>query len=451
MMAYLTTALLLAGAPALQAEDWTMYLRDLSHSSYNDAETTLGVDNAGSLGAGWMKSFEAPLAAAPTYAGGVLYFGDWKGQFHAVDASDGSELWSRFVGMAPTPPPDCSPPLGVSSQAAVLGDAVYVGGGDAAVYALDRATGQLLWRLPVGDAQGGAYVWSSIMVYNGALYLGVASLGDCPLVRGSLIRIDPAAPEQARFAWLAPEGEIGGGIWSTPAIDAQTNTVFVTTGTGEQDAGQGFFGGTFASFDADTLEMKAYYFLPTNSLEDDIEWGSSPTLFTTADGQSLVAATGKDGVLYALRRDDMSLVWQTRLAVSCVCPQCGCGSLSSPAFDGQTLFVGSGVADPELFSGGAVYAIDPGTGVAIWRQVLDGTVIAPVTVANGLLYVPTLHGLLIFDAATGDPVWNDGNFGLLYSQAVVADGTVFCTYGIGDVVAWRPGAGSAPQNPMSRR
>ena len=63
------------------------------------------------------------------------------------------------------------------------------------------------------------------------------------------------------------------------------------------------WGGSMLAMDATTLEIKSHFFLPTNSVDLDIEWGSSPTLFETSDGLRLVAATGKDGILYAQRRD----------------------------------------------------------------------------------------------------------------------------------------------------
>src|SRR5262249_10904424 len=156
-----------------------------------------------------------------------------------------------------------------------------------------------------------------------------------------------------------PNYDVGGGLWSTPAIDPETNTVFITTGTGNQDESQDMWGSSFMALDVLSLAIKAYFVLPTGNVEDDIEWGSSPTLFSTLGGTKLVAATGKDGVLYALRRSDLSLVWSLKIAVGCICPECGCGSISTPAFDGRTLFVGAGVSNPEEFAKGTVYAVDP--------------------------------------------------------------------------------------------
>jgi outer membrane protein assembly factor BamB len=73
----------------------------------------------------------------------------------------------------------------------------------------------------------------------------------------------------------------------------------------------------------------------------------------------------------------------------------------------------------------------------LWRVLLDGVVLAPVTVTQGLVFASTTKGLEVHDAVTGDTLWTDQNYGALYSQPVVVDGIVYCTYVRGDVVAWR--------------
>jgi outer membrane protein assembly factor BamB len=445
MRSFFSIALTLAISASAGADDWSMYLRNTAHTSFNASESQVDKTNVRSLTPAWTYSRPGWLiASAVTVDQGVAYFGDWKGYFHAVRAADGTELWSQYVGLShPGETMECSPALGVTSQATLAGDVVYVGGGDSAVYALDRDSGQQLWKTQLADPQSGSYLWSSIMVSQNALYIGVASLADCPLVRGGIVRIRLDAPDQPLIRYLVPKDEQGGGVWSTPAIDEATNTVFVTTGTGDQDADRGVWGGTMLALDATTLNIKAHYFLPTNSLDDDIEWGSSPTLFETPDGTRLVGATGKDGNLYALSRDDLSLVWTTRLAVSCICPECGCGSLSTPSFDGNMLYVGAGVDDPNGFDSGSIYAITPSTGEVVWKQGLDGTVIAPTTVANGVVYVASMTGLLAFDAQTGELLWRDGAQTISFAQPVIVDGTLYGTYLKGDVVAWQVPAGSS--------
>jgi outer membrane protein assembly factor BamB len=210
------------------------------------------------------------------------------------------------------------------------------------------------------------------------------------------------------------------------------------------------------AMDATTLEIRKHFFLPTNSLDGDIEWGSSAMLFQTSDGLPMVAATGKDGVLYAQHRDDLTPGWRAELALSCVCPECGCGSLSTPAFDGNYLYVGAGAAPDADLENGSIYALDPDTGAILWRNLLEGAVLAPVTVAGGAVYVSTTTGLAVFDAETGDELWR-GPRTLLFSQPAVTGGVVYTTQVNGSVVAWKPIEDSAtsssarPGPPIRRR
>jgi outer membrane protein assembly factor BamB len=152
----------------------------------------------------------------------------------------------------------------------------------------------------------------------------------------------------------------------------------------------------------------------------------------------MVAASGKDGVIYAVRAADLSPVWERQIGVRCGCPQCGCGSVSSPAFDGEVLYAAGGGADPQNYRNGTVYALNPSTGLTIWSVSLPGVVLAPVTVANGIVFVASTAGLVALDALHGTPLWNQPpGFGSLYSQAVVTGGTVYCTYLDGAFIAWR--------------
>lgn len=431
--------LFLATSQFSYADDWVMFGRTPAHASFARTEATLKKSVLSTLQPAWAQSFETVIAASPSIAGGILYFGGWNGYFYAVDGKDGRVLWQTFVGKAADPDfGQCQQAIGVSSQATISGDIVYVGGGDSAVYALKKSTGEQIWRVPLADPASGSYIWSSLTLVQNILYVGVASLGDCPLVRGALVRFDLNAPLKPLVRYLTTDDQVGAGLWSTPAIDVASNTVFVTTGTGEQVAGEGVWGGTLLALDATTLDIKAHYFLPTNSVETDIEWGSSPTVVLGGGGGQMIAATGKDGVLYALAANDLSFLYQVKLAVECICPECGCGSLSTPAFDGRFLYVGAGVADPELFDSGSVYSIDPIDGRVRWVRTTPGVVIAGVTVAGGLVFAGTGTGLNIFDADSGDLLWTDQDRGAMYSQPIVVDGTVYCAYVTGELVAWRP-------------
>lgn len=449
----LAAVITLAMPFAAVAADWPMYLYTPAHSSYAVTETQIGPDNVSSLQPAWTYQAHA-MGGAPTVVGGVLYIGDWSGNFQAVRTSDGSLIWKQYAGFAAPPvSPLCDPPIGVTGQSVVQNGIVYVPGGDAAVYSFDQNSGAQLARVQLADPAGGSYLWSSLTLVNNSLYLGIASLEDCPVVRGALVRIDLANPKNPVIKYLMAEDDIGAGMWSTAAFDAQTNTLYGTTGNGPQEPSTGRYGSAFLSFDAQTLDIKNYFFMPladyTDAGDNDIEFGSSATLFQNTDGTPLVAATGKDGVLYVLRRSDMTLAWQAHLAVGCDNPQAGCGSLSTPAWDGNTLYVGAGVPDMNSFDLGSVYAFRA-NGDPVWFRSMAATVLAPVTVVNGLVFVSTLSGLVALDASTGAPLWDDGGAGALYSQPVVANGTLYAAYVNGTLTAYRLGQ-TGQGGPPARR
>ena len=409
MRHFRTVFALLFVAATVRADDWPMYLGGLSHTSYAANETQLNSLNASQLRQTWKVNVGAPVSSAVTVSKGLLFFGAWDGNFYSVNSVTGAVAWTTFLGKSPSPTdPTCQPGIGVSSQPVVSGDTVYAGGGDSAVYALNRDTGEILWRVPIGDPQSGYYLWSSMMLSGNALYIGIASLGDCPLVRGGLARIGLDDPSHPLIRYLVPENQQGAGVWSTPAIDPIANLVYVTTGNAStQDADNQIWGSALLALDAATLEIQAHFFLPVLDTDDDADWGSSPNLFQTSDGQQFVAANGKNGMIYVLHRPDLTPALSYSLALDCATPEAGCGSLSTPAFDGQTLVTGAGQPDASGVPPGSVYALDALTQNLVWYYPAGGVVIAPVTLTPGLVLVPTISGLAVLDSGNGTELWRD--------------------------------------------
>ena len=415
-----------------------MYLRDMRHSSFDSSELQINHDTVQKMVPAWMTSFHAGMAASPSIRDGSLYVGDWSGMFYRIDAATGAVRWQTFVGKAPTPDnPTCMPGIGVSAQATVTDAAIYVAGGDSAVYALEPASGRILWRVPLAEPDSGSYLWTGLTLYQNALYLGVASLGDCPVVRGALARIDLDRPSYPLVRFVMPLGSLGAGVWTTPAIDRETNTVYITTGNGDQDADAGEWGSALLALDATTLEIKAHYFLPSSSPDSDMDWGSSPTLLETADGTKMVAAVSKDGNLYSLGREDLKPLWISRIAISGEQPESGDGSVSTPAFDGHLLYLGAGAqVEDDWDHRGSLFAINPADGSVVWSQTLTGVVLAPVTLTDEVVFAATTQGLIAFDTKTGEQLWSDGSTDTLYCQPILVDGMLFATYLNGRILAW---------------
>src|SRR5260221_8959475 len=66
---------------------------------------------------------------------------------------------------------------------------------------------------------------------DGYAYIGIASVGDCPLVQGQLLQVDLSTQQIVNTLDIVPNGQVGGGIWSSPSVDPSTNTIYVATGT----------------------------------------------------------------------------------------------------------------------------------------------------------------------------------------------------------------------------
>jgi len=108
-----------------------------------------------------LKNTGSQVVASPAVANGVVSIGSEDGNEYALNAATGALLWSFATGCP------------VQSSAAVAGGVVYVGGYDdtGQVYALNETTGAELW-----SAASGTYaVDSSPAVANGVVYAGTDS------------------------------------------------------------------------------------------------------------------------------------------------------------------------------------------------------------------------------------------------------------------------------------
>src|SRR5438876_5782262 len=141
--------------------DWPTYMYDGARSGFNRNETRLSPDNAANLKLLWKRKLGNVLAAQPIVKGDTLYIGSWDGFLYAISRQDGSVRWKVDLGR--TTSDKCEPnTAGITSAAAVTDNALYVGGGDQYLSALNPQTGATLWKVKTGDnsPQGGAYNWA---------------------------------------------------------------------------------------------------------------------------------------------------------------------------------------------------------------------------------------------------------------------------------------------------
>ncbi|MGI8562023.1 MAG: PQQ-binding-like beta-propeller repeat protein [Candidatus Dormibacter sp.] len=415
-----------AAAPG-QVDDWPTYLHDPQRTGAS-AETTLGPGNVAQLGRSWALKTGGPIAASATIVAGTAYVGSWDGFEYAVDAATGAIKWKAFLGTT-TGGAGCFPrTAGVSSAPTVLNGVVYLGGGDSNWYALDANTGAVLWTVPTGDnsAAGGHYNWASPLLYNGYAYVGISSLGDCPLVQGQLLQVNLTTHQVVNTFNAAPPGQTGGGIWTTPVVDPATNTIFVTTGTTS-----GFnepLAQAMVSLDATSLAVKGYWTVPPAQTGVDSDWGTSPILFADAAGHPLVAGINKGGWAYGFNRNNISAgpVWQQQIAKGGTCSPCGDASVSSGAFgNGLLYFAGGNTTINGVGTPGFVRALDPATGRFVWEHPTAAPVVPALAYANGMVIAGAGATLEVLDAASGTRLYSYTTGAVIYGSPSVSTGRIF--------------------------
>lgn len=423
--------------------DWAEYLAN-GQLTGASTETILTPAAAPNLAPLWTFKTGGMIAASATVVGGVAYVGSWDGYEYALNAATGALLWKTSLGI--TNQPQCSPPsLGISSVPAVVNGVVYVGGGDGNWYALDAGTGAVLWSIAIGSPSSGYYNWASPLIVGNSAYIGVASLGDCPLVQGELLRVDLTTHAVVASAAFVPLGQVGGGVWTSPAIDPATNTVFVTTGTLNQSTQT--LSEAMVALDATSLAVTSSWQIPQSTMNADSDWGTSPILFTDQGGRALVAGVNKNGFLYAFLRSNVSAgpVWSEQVAVGGICPTCGDGSVASMAFAGGTLFVpGGNTTIGGVGYPGAVRAIDPATGNVLWARGLAGPVIPAIAYDNGMVFAGSGRYLEVLDASSGKVLYSYQTGAPIYSPPSISDGILYIGSGDGNEYAFAPATPITP-------
>lgn len=432
--------------------------------------------------------------AQPAVVGGRLFAASETGEVWALNARTGCGYWT-FKAQAGVPTAlSVGPYKGTNGK---RGYAVYFGDRRANVYALDANTGKQIWTRRADDHKVAGITGSPIL-HDGRLYVPIQGIGEegtgatnnypCCTFRGNLNAFDASTgeplwktytigqsqPRGKNTAGVQMFGPAGGGIWSTPTIDAKRGLVYVATGNGYADPPQP---GTDAilAMDLKTGAVKWTRQLqpndnwamgcgPTNAdnpacpaaLGPDFDFSASPVL-TKAGSRELLVLPQKSGVAWAIDPDKQGeVVWQYRFGKGS-----GLGGQWGTAIDGDTAYFG--VADLLTPTPGGMRAVNTSTGQLIWEKppqpklcaVIPGAACSagqggaltaiPGAVLNGGLD----GGLRAYARASGEIIWmfdTNREFdtvnglqahggGMDHSGPVVVDGMLYTNSGYGGFVA----------------
>jgi polyvinyl alcohol dehydrogenase (cytochrome) len=261
-MPFLIAIIVSGFAMAATAESaWKFYGGDRGNTHFAKDEVDISPETVGDLQVKWVYQTtpDVPIdpffplmvgdvTVPPAVKDGVLYFPDWAGNLHAVDAETGTTIWKKFF------PADYSLPgkfmFFSRNTPAVSGDKLIVGSqkhlviptcpvgapacvpnDGAVVAAIDRQTGDLLWSTLVDDHPA-AKITSSPVIHEKVVLVGVSSWeedfainstaqqfgGDptepypCCSFIGSVVALDLQTGEVLWQTYMAPGDDLPDGI-----------------------------------------------------------------------------------------------------------------------------------------------------------------------------------------------------------------------------------------------
>ncbi|MFI5271805.1 MAG: PQQ-binding-like beta-propeller repeat protein [Ktedonobacterales bacterium] len=401
------------GGSAGTSGDWTQYRGDLAGTG-NNPDASINTANVARLAPRWTFGPQRIFASTAAIVGGTVYAVNDK-SLYAFDLKSGAALWHYD---------DIGNPYGAVLSSSVAVDPAthiaYYGTPDARVYAVNTITHQGVWNVQLGDPAHGAFIWSSPLLANGKLYIGLASHQDSPCILGAAFALDLATGAVDWRRDLAPAGTLGASVWSSISADATHHTLFVTTGNpceqtrviAQEDA--------IVGLDWDTGAVLWQY----TALHDDscdCDFGQGAAAFAL-DGGEYVVAGSKYGVVYAITPPAVSgqparLMWSLRITGAGYLG--GAGIYAPPAYADGRVFVAGG---PTLDGAcrGALWALDARTGAPLWRTCTAGQVVGAPAISGGVLFVPQSNVVVGYDVASGRTIWSAKIAGETWGGAAVA-------------------------------
>ncbi len=444
-----------SGDPQIVPGDWPSYL--LNNGGFNSNESIINQATAPQLTQYWVHHARGAISTQPVVANGMIYWGSWDGYEHATSL-DGKKVWATYLGKTTDYNPYCSPQsVGIASTATIapvkIGGKMtlvdFVGGGNASFYALNATSGHIIWKDSLGSPPA-HFIWSSPTIYNGSIYIGMASFGDCPSIQGELIKMSAATGSIQKIFKTVPNGCRGGSIWGSPTIDTSTGELYITTGNPSACATTEIYAVAVIELHASNLAVVGSWQVPASDQFLDSDFGATPALFTgSIHGimHPLVGAVNKNGIYYAFIRGalDKGPVWHAQIAYVGDCHTCnGPGTIGSGAWDGRWLYLAGGKTTiKEHTCEGSVRALNPGTGHFIWEYCIpDHRVLAAVSVVPGVVFIAEGFYVFAINAATGDPLFtykDDHNSSRFDGAPTIAHGMLYVGNLDGKLYAFGPG------------
>lgn len=338
----------------------------------------------------------------PVVVDGRVFIGEPLGGVYSLDAATGCTYW-KFQAAA-----GVRTAITIATASKPL---AYFADLRANVYAVNAVTGKLVWRTKLSDHPY-ARITGAPRLYNGALYVPVSSREEwmasdprypCCTFRGIMAALDASTgkiiwktytiPEAARpttknKAGTQLSGPSGAGLWSSPTIDEQSHVLYIAAGNNYSDPTTKLSDAVLA-FDLktgkivwsrqitadDTYNVSCYRDDHSNcpaKQGPDSDFAAPLILRTLANGQRVLIAGQKSGVVFALDPDKQGeIIWQKRIGHGGPLGgvDWGAAADTDAAFVALSDFGMTGGPDgiiPDPKAGGGLFALRLSDGQQVW-------------------------------------------------------------------------------------
>ena len=484
VLATTTLGLLLAGlggsslSPASAASSagsgdgaWPAPDHDLSNSRFTTG-SPITAANISRLTTAWSVTAGGGLATSPIIVGHSVYVEDQSGEVFDIDLQSGRVVWKSAANG-----------YSIGPEGVAVDAGKVFGVGPTSVFALDEATGRLLWSTKViHTATEGVDVQpqvvdhlvivSTVPVSLKGIYTGGAS-GYVEALNENSGRVvwqfDTVA---SPTLWGNPAVNSGGGALYPPSFVPASGLLYVGVanpapfvGTAQYPNGTSRPGSNLYTDSTVALKINSgrlvwYHQATAHDLRDYDFVHTMVVPVAASKGKPasiVVVGTGKSGLVVGMNPSSGRQLWRTPVGIHLndtlpalsgateVLPGTYGGVLTPPASAHGTVFVATLNApdtlypdQTEYFGGktgtmpGEVVAIDARTGRKLWDTKVPGDPTGGVTLVNNLVLTATLQGtILALSMSSGRILWQRQAPGGINGWMSVAGRTVIVPVGLG--------------------
>ncbi|MDE0715213.1 MAG: PQQ-binding-like beta-propeller repeat protein, partial [Gammaproteobacteria bacterium] len=201
--------------------DWLMWRRTLNqwgHSPLDQIDT----DNAGELELVWSRPLHSGVQeGTPLVYDGVMFFPNPSDVIQAMDAATG-ELYWEYARALPTDLNVYFPVPGINRNLAIYENKIINTSADDYLFALDMATGELVWEHLIMDYRAGAQHTSGPIIGDGKIISGRGCEPEGGPDACIIMAHDGSSGEELwRTRTIPAPGEPGGDSWGDVPYEAR--------------------------------------------------------------------------------------------------------------------------------------------------------------------------------------------------------------------------------------